>query len=121
MRYNFSTGPQLPFRPRRDLLGKFAGPATGSIVYDAAARLSGQGPSTAFGFLFASLYNDAIVSLNGAVDGRAFSDSAGGNVVASNGAYQIPPPPPPAAPRRQPIRFCCSQIPFRSALAFPIR
>ena len=95
VRYNFTTGPQLTFGPP-DVLGKFAGPVTGSLVYDDAVPLTGQGPSPAFGFLFASLYNGAIVSLNGAVDGRSLSDTAGGNVVTSNDAYQIPSPPPPA-------------------------
>ncbi len=118
VRYNFTTGPQLPFGPP-DVLGKFAGPVTGSIVYDAAVPLSGQGPSTAFGFLFASLYNSAIVSLDGAVDGRAFSDTAGGNVVTSNDAYVLSPPPPPAVTAPPTDIFLLLADPFQIGPAFP--
>ena len=89
IRYNFTTGPQASFSTP-DLVGKFAGPVTGSFVYDDLVPLTGQGASPAFGFLFASLYNGALTSISGAVDGRSFSDSASGNVVVSNDAYLSP-------------------------------
>ena len=93
IRYNFTTGPQASFSTP-DVVGKFAGPVTGSFVYDDLVPLTGQGASPAFAFLFASLYNGALTSITGAVDGRSFSDSASGNVVVSNDAYLSPGAPP---------------------------
>ena len=92
IRYDFTTGPLNATATPPPLRSLLTGPVTGSLVYDAAIPLTTTfvNPPTGFGPTPSSAYGGALLSIEGEVDGRTFSDASGDAAIVSNDAFTLP-------------------------------
>lgn len=92
IRYDFTTGPLNALATPPPLRTLLAGPVTGSLVYDAAVPLTATftNPAQGFGPTPSAFFSGALVSIEGKVDGRTFSDATGDAGIVTNDAFTLP-------------------------------